>query len=195
MNGRIVFLLEEPSMKLLLEDLLPRIFAGWKVREQFLCIAHEGKNDLRKSIPRKLRAWRDARDRFVILQDQDQSDCKVLKQGLIDLCEQAGREDAMVRIVCRELEAWYFGDLAAIANEYKEPSLLHRASRRKFQNPDAIDRPSGALQKLLTDFQKLSGARRMARCLSAESNTSRSFQVFLAGVKRLATQMGYSEPI
>lgn len=195
MNGRIVFLLEEPSMKILLENFLPRIFPGWKIREQFLCIAHEGKSDLRKSIPRKLRAWQDPRDRFVILQDQDKSDCKVLKQSLLDLCDQAQRSDAMVRIVCRELEAWYFGNLSAVSKEYGEPSLLHPASRKKFQNPDSIDRPSETLERFVVGFQKLAGARRMAQCLSAESNSSRSFQVFLSGVRRLATEMGYSESI
>lgn len=48
----IVFLLEEPSMKVALEGLLPRILPG----ENFRLIAHEGKQDLAKSIPRKLRA-------------------------------------------------------------------------------------------------------------------------------------------
>jgi hypothetical protein len=51
--GRLVFLLEEPSMKLFLEALLPRLFP----RLDFLCLQHEGKSDLEQSIPRKLRTW------------------------------------------------------------------------------------------------------------------------------------------
>ncbi len=43
--GRVVFLLEEHSMKVLLEGLLPRLVP----KMPFLCIAHEGKQDLRKS--------------------------------------------------------------------------------------------------------------------------------------------------
>lgn len=53
--SRVVFLLEERSMKELLEGLLPRLFPGLP----FLCIPHEGKRDLERSIPRKLRAWRE----------------------------------------------------------------------------------------------------------------------------------------
>ena len=53
--NRIVFLLEEYSMKVLLEGLLPRLFPELP----FLCIPHQGKQDLEKSIPRKLRAWRE----------------------------------------------------------------------------------------------------------------------------------------
>lgn len=45
--SRIVFLLEEPSMKVLLNGLLPRIFPEM----QFVCIPHSGKSDLEKSIP------------------------------------------------------------------------------------------------------------------------------------------------
>ncbi|XEQ91738.1 hypothetical protein SCACP_05460 [Sporomusa carbonis] len=42
MKGRIVFLLEELSMKELLEGLLPRLFPGLV----FQCVPHEGKTDL-----------------------------------------------------------------------------------------------------------------------------------------------------
>ncbi|GMU62432.1 MAG: hypothetical protein AMXMBFR34_41950 [Myxococcaceae bacterium] len=59
--GRVVFLLEEKSMKVLLDGLLPRIVPSL----DFLCVPHEGKQDLEKSIPRKLRAWREPGVRFV----------------------------------------------------------------------------------------------------------------------------------
>ena len=63
MQGRMIFLLEEPSMKTLLEGLLPRLFPGMVAGEHFLCIKHEGKSDLDASIPRKLQAWRIPNDR------------------------------------------------------------------------------------------------------------------------------------
>ena len=44
--GRMVFLLEEQSMKELLDGLLPRLFPGLN----FLCVPHEGKKDLERSI-------------------------------------------------------------------------------------------------------------------------------------------------
>ena len=55
MQGRIIFLLEEPSMKVLLDNWLPRLFPGWVERQHFLCIQHEGKSDLDRSIPRAAR--------------------------------------------------------------------------------------------------------------------------------------------
>jgi len=193
-NGRIIFLLEEPSMKLLLECLLPRLFPGWTVRVHFLCVAHEGKNDLRKSIPRKLRAWQAQNDRFVVVHDQDSSDCVLLKQALVGLCAGAGRPDSLVRIVCRELESWYIGDLDALSHEYGEASLRHKDSRRRFRDPDSIDKPSRMLEKLLPEFQKLSGARRMGMKISLDTNHSKSFATFIAGVQRVAEEMGYSVP-
>jgi len=72
---RLVFMLEEPSMKTLLEELTPRLFPAL----DFLCITHEGKCDLEKSIPRKLRAWAVPGDRFVVLRDNDGGDCLALK--------------------------------------------------------------------------------------------------------------------
>lgn len=84
---RIVFLLEEYSMKVLLEGLLPRWFPGL----DFLCVPHEGKQDLEKSIPRKLQAWREPGVRFVVLRDDDGADCRALESRRVELCRDAGR--------------------------------------------------------------------------------------------------------
>ena len=123
--SRIVFLLEERSMKTLLEGLLPRMVPG----TPFLCIPHEGKQDLEKSIPRKIGAWREPGVRFVIVRDNDGGDCRGLKQRLYDLCRGAGRPDSLVRIVCQELEAWYFGDPEALARAFDRPSLKNIGSK------------------------------------------------------------------
>lgn len=82
MQGRIVFLLEEPSMRVLLDDWLPRLFPGWVDGQQFLCIPHEGKSDLDRSIARKLAAWRIPGDHFVVLRDNDGADCIAVKKSL-----------------------------------------------------------------------------------------------------------------
>lgn len=193
MNGRIVFLLEEPSMKELLEQLLPRLFPGWETGVHFLCIQHGGKDDLRKSIPRKLRAWLQPLDRFVIVQDQDRADCRQAKARLMELCHQAGRQDALIRIVCQELEAWYFGDLESLAQEYSLPASRRKRISQGLRNPDIVDKPSHILEKNIPAFQKIAGARRMGRRLSPESNQSRSFIIFLHGIRRVAGEMGYSE--
>jgi len=68
---RLVFFLEEPSMKAFLEQLLPRYFP----KLTFQCVTHAGKQDLEKSLRRKLAAWNRPGDRFVVVHDNDGGDC------------------------------------------------------------------------------------------------------------------------
>lgn len=190
MNGRIVFLLEEPSMKTLLLGLLPRLFPGWVEHEHFVCIPHEGKSNLDKSIPVKLKAWRVPGDRFVIVRDNDNADCIDLKTRLLQVCETNGRPDSMVRLVCQELESWYVGDIEALALAF-DPLLDTPALRKRFAEPDTWQKPSKELERIIPEFQKGVGARLMAQHLRENGNLSRSFNVFVDGLKRMAGQMGY----
>lgn len=184
--SRIVFLLEEYSMKVLLDGLLPRLFPELA----FLCVPHEGKQDLEKSIPHKLRAWREPGVRFVVLRDNDGSDCKQTKARLVTMCRSAGREDALVRLACQELEAWYFGNLDAVAAAFGDPSVAEVGRKARYRDPDAVVQPSVALLELVPSFQKVSGARAMASRLAAGKNASRSFDAFVAGVRRVMAEMG-----
>ena len=49
-------------------------------------------------------------------------------------------------------------------------------------------RPSDIIAELIPEFQKRSGARRMAAFLSRD-NTSNSFRVFVEGIEKLWTSM------
>lgn len=194
MNGRIVFLLEEPSMKVLLLGLLPRLFFGWVEHEHFVCIPHEGRSDLDKSIPKKLKAWRIPGDRFVIVRDNDNADCINLKTRLMEICKANGRPDTLVRLVCQELESWYIGDIEALALAF-DPKLDTPVLRRRFVEPDLWQKPSTELERLIPQFQKGIGARLMAQHLCKTGNFSRSFNVFVAGVQLMAEHMGYQGAI
>lgn len=184
--NRIVFLLEEDSMKTLLDGLLPRLFPEL----QFLCVPHEGKQDLEKSIPRKLKAWREPGVRFVVLRDLDSADCMEVKENLVQLCRRSRRRDVLVRLVCQELESWYVGDPDALVLAYPQSRqrTIRELGRRRFRNPDSVVRPSDAIPMLIPEFQKRSGARRMAEFLS-RNNRSRSFQVFAEGIEGLWASM------
>jgi hypothetical protein len=182
--SRVIFLVEEYSMKVLLEGLLPRLFPDLA----FLCVPHEGKQDLKKSIPRKLRAWREPGVRSCVIRDNDSADCRALKAGLVSLCQDGGREDALVRIACQELEAWYFGAPEALAEAFGRDELRSVAAKARFRDPDAVVQPAAALAELVPEFQKVSGARSLARVLPRE-NASRSFQVLMAGIDRLSEEM------
>lgn len=120
-------------MKVLLEGLLPRLFPNLS----FLCVPHEGKQDLEKSIPKKLRAWREPGVCFIVIQDNDGGDCHSLKTSLNALCHGGGRGDSLVRIACQELEAWYFGEPDAMAEAFADDRLRRIGSKALYREPDA----------------------------------------------------------
>lgn len=175
----LVFLLEEESMKALLDILLPKILPN---SIGFRCIPHEGKQDLEKSIPRKLRAWQTPSTYFVIVRDKDQADCVELKERLVKLCEQAGRSDSLVRIACHELESWFLGDLAAVESAFNIKRLSEQQGNRKFREPDKLSSPSMELEKLVKGYRKVSGAKKIAPYMALDQNYSHSFNCFVAGV-------------
>lgn len=178
---RLVFLLEEYSMRVLLEGLLPRVFPDLN----YICISHEGKQDLERSIPRKLRAWKEPGARFVIIRDNDGGDCQALKRKLFSVCKKNHKNDTLIRIACQELEAWYLGEPKALADAFNKPKLIDLSKKEKFREPDSICRPSEELTKLITGFQKVSCARLMSKRLSADGNCSHSYQAFLNGVRKI----------
>lgn len=194
MDGRLVFLLEEPSMKLLLAGLLPRLFPGWVEHTHFLLVPHEGKSDLDRSVPKKLRAWQIPGDRFVILRDNDNADCVNLKARFVQLCADCGRPDTLVRLVCQELESWYLGDLVAMAHAYGDAKIDSPGHRKRFADPDSWQKPSVEVARLVPAFQKGSAARRMGSALRSGVNQSSSFSAFVSGIERMTglTATGYS---
>lgn len=177
---KLVFLLEERSMKAVLDVILPKILPN---NVEFTTIPHEGKNDLKKSIPIKLRAWNEANVKFVIVHDQDEKDCIELKNELINICSGYNRE-FIVRIVCHELEAWYWGDMAAIEKAYGM-DLKKIKNKRKYSNPDTIANPKYELKSIVKNHQQISGAKKIAAHMDVSVNKSKSFQVFMDGVLRL----------
>lgn len=187
--GRIIFLLEEPSMKVLLEGLLPRLFPDWVIEQHFLCVSHEGKSDLEKSIERKLKAWHYPNDKFVIVRDTDNADCLAIKKQLENKCSLAKRPDTLIRLVCQELESWYLGDLAALAIAFNDAKINSPAHAKRFSQPDTWQKPSVQVKRLAPLFRKISDARVMSQCLHLQRNQSPSFRVFITGVQRLKNAM------
>ncbi len=179
---KLIFLLEEFSMKYLLDELLPKILPD---DVEFQTIPHTGKSALEKSIPRKLRAWNEPNDiRFVILHDQDNKDCRQLKKKLLELCNVTDRP-VLVRIICQELESWYFGDMNAVAQAYDKPNLRNISKKKNYRVPDNIQSPKAELLKLIPNHQQISGAKKIAPLMSIENNSSESFQYFISGIHKL----------
>lgn len=185
---KLIFLLEEKSMQTLLDIILPSILPpGIDIKT----IPHSGKSDLQSSIPRKLKAWNEPDVKFVIVQDQDSADCIKLKEKLVNLCKSTGKI-FLARIACKELEAWYFGDLPALSRAYRK-DLTKLSLKSKYKIPDNIENPKDELRKLLPLHQQIAGARKIGPFMDINHNNSCSFQCFISGVKKLCEEDGVDE--
>ena len=180
--GRLIFLVEETSTQAFLDIFLRRLYPDL----EFLCVPHNGKSDLDRNIVHTLRNWKVPGDRFVIVRDNDSDNCWALKERLQELCYQGGREDTLIRIVCQELESWFLSEPTALADAYDDEQLRNIGMRARYRNPESRAKPSEDLKRLIPNFQKTDGDRRMAQHLTRESNRSHSFAVFLDGIERLA---------
>lgn len=158
-------------MKRFMDAYLPREFPGL----EFICIPHEGKSDLEKSLPRKLRAWREPGVRFLVIRDSDGSPPGHIEHNLCQICAGAGRPDAAVRLAYQELEAWYLGDVVLLGVAYGK-DLSREAGKGTYRDPDSIGAPSALVKKLIPEFQKTDGARRLGALLEVDQNRSVSFR-------------------
>jgi hypothetical protein len=189
MSYDLIFLLEEPSIKTVLEVILPQLIPE---NISYICITHQGKQDLAQSIPNKIKAFQyNLSTKFVIVHDQDSHDCKKLKADLLQLCKRSGKSEVIIRIICHELESWFLGDLTAIEKAYnlKEKSLSKKQNQNKFRNPDQLNSAKEELRKLIEKYDQEyypgTHSRAIAPYLSLTDNKSRSFQVFLEGIKKI----------
>ena len=183
--ARIEILVEEKSMKELLSVLLPTILPNnWILDENYFIRSFEGKSDLQKNIPSKVKVlsnWNHEPTGVVVLQDQDSADCRVLKSKLLKLCNDSGNCPNLIRIVCKELEAWYIGDFKAIQLAYPKFKGDLYKNRAKYRNPDLCN-ASYELRKILPEFQKVSSAKKIAPFLNINNNRSESFNQTISGI-------------
>jgi hypothetical protein len=185
MSYDLIFLLEESSLENVLKEILPRLIPA---KISYICISHQGKQDLAKSIPIKLKAFCNFPDtKFIIVHDQDSHDCHELKKQLLKICRDAGNSQPLIRIICHELESWFLGDLAAVekAYDFKPNSLSRQQNNRKYRDPDRLNSAKQELQRLVKEYYAGTHSKRIAPHLSLTKNTSRSFQTFLQGLKNV----------
>lgn len=196
----IKFFLEEPSAEAALKYILPKILSS-----DVICIFHafEGKDDMLKELPKLMKGhqWIPNDWRIFVLIDEDRKDCHQLKERLEAAAHEAGfvtkssaapDEDFQVvnRIVIEELEAWFFGDIEALHTAYPKISR-HLNTKAKYQNPDAIRGGTyEALEHLLIQknyykgrLPKIAVAQKIAQHMEPIRNRSKSFQVFVEGLK------------
>ena len=181
----LVFLLEEPSAKVMIQGILPNIITEEELNIAIRYIVFEGKQDLEKQIIRKLRLYNNPDAAFIILRDRDSGDCQTIKNKLKQKCVEANKSEAIVRIACSELESWYLADLEAVEKAFNKTNLSSRQNEKKFRNSDDIGSAFQELQKLVPEYQKINGSRAIAPYLNIENTRSRSFYHFISSIKRI----------
>ncbi len=178
----MVFFLEEPSAREMLQGILPKILPS-DIQCRF--VVFQGKQDLEKNLTRRINGWLTPNSAFVIMRDQDSGDCKDIKQRLLTLSQ--SRFPVLVRIACRELESFYLGDLAAVEAALGLTGVASKQEKVKYRDPDQLENAAEEL-KVLTKYkyQKISGSRSIGPHLSLTTNRSRSFLALVQGLKDLS---------
>lgn len=183
---RIVFLLEEFSSKEFLKQLMPRITN----EIESIFISFDGKSDLEESITRKLRAFNTEDTFFIILRDQDNGECLEIKNRIKQKCYAANKSDAYVRIACRELESWYFGDLKTVESVLNISGLNKKYGRTKlYRIPDEIVNPKRELKKITNNkYKEIASSREIGRCIDYNNNKSNSFNLLMSTIRDIANK-------
>lgn len=194
MMNSLVICLEEYSARVFLEALLPRIIdtTQWDI----IYLVFDGKQDLMKNLPRRLRTWQNPQAKFVIIRDQDSEDCRLLKQRILDICLQNGKPDALIRIVCHELETFYLGDLQAVALGLNRNGLEKSQYKSAYKSPDKLVNAKQILKKLTQGaYREVSGSRAISAHLNIHSNCSVSFNQLVSGICRFCNLTSINSPI
>ena len=192
---RLEILVEEPSIAEVLKVILPKVLPeGWALNENCFVRPHEGKRDLQLSIPHKIHvaSKRDFTTGFIVMQDQDNNDCHILKNLLVGICEDAQKDGNIVpfkvRIVCHELESWYLGDLDALEQVFPRFHAAAFRGKKKFRQPDDCANPKQELKKIVGNYSQIAIAREIANHMDIEGNKSTSFQSFISSVRQILAQ-------
>lgn len=188
----IFFLVEEYSMKKFLEGILSRLeFEANK----FEIKAHNGKGDLIANLDKIVPTLSKRAQRIIVILDQDKQNCIELKdkiRGKMVKCSC----DYTIRIACYELEAWFLGDMHAIAQCSDIFKVQRFQNKEKYRDVDNVQKPSDAIRQIVPDWQKKYGSKskfseRIATEISLKpkdsegANRSHSFHIFLDTLRNI----------
>lgn len=196
----IEFLVEESSAEAALFNIVARILSQ---DISFRIHPHQGKQDLLGKLLPRLRgykSWLPEDWRIVVLVDADDEDCRILKNRLENIANNArlvtksqrsigSNIQILNRLAIEELEAWFFGDVEAIRAAYPRVPL-NLGNKAKYRDPDAITGGTWeALERELKrvgyytgGLSKISAAREISLRMIPERNQSHSFQLFRQGL-------------
>jgi hypothetical protein len=208
----IEFLVEDQSGKVLLEKLIPRILGEqgqphtWnlhsykgigRIPQNLNHQADPSKRILLDRLPQILKGYGQTPgyDAVVIVLDSDRRNCQEFLQELKDLLQNAQpTPQTLFRLAIEEMEAWYFGDRAAVLKAYPKAKkgILDKYKQDSVCGTwellaDAIHTGGSVTLSnfALAGKAKSEWAERIGEHMSLEDNQSPSFMKFRDGVKRL----------
>lgn len=181
---------EEPSAKNVFDVILPKIIPGISFR----VYQHQGKQDLHKALKTTVPSISKIPNaRILITRDQDNQDCKEVKNELIKMLDGKCVCPHFIRIVCRELESWFLGDLNAIKKAYPRFKPEQHIGKADFKDVDTIAIPNNYLLRIIPEYQKmetlpkLETSSKISQFLDLDNNTSKSFQHTISAIKQLVS--------
>ena len=210
-------LVEDQSGSIVLEHILEKILGANQTEHSWRMHSYKGigrlPKDLRSvanpanrllldNLPRVLRGYGRSlndSDAVVVVVDSDDGDCFALKQELLSVLNACNpRPETLFRIAIEEIEAWLLGDRAAVKSAY--PTAKDAALNGYVQDSicgtwevlaDAVHAGGAHLLKKLgypaTGMAKCDWARDITPHMDIENNSSKSFQVFLDGIRNLTS--------
>lgn len=108
---------EKASVKVFFENIIPDLLPD---NASFRIYDHQGKKDLENALKNTLPTIsKTPGARVLITRDQDLEDCYRAKENIEKLIQNSCNCAYFIRIICRELEAWYLGDMKAIRDLLK----------------------------------------------------------------------------
>jgi len=202
MLGKLIVFVEEYSMEIALELLLPKMLG----EIDYQIIRFQCKDDLLKQLPIRLKgysSWIPDDWSILVLVDRDDDNCIKLKKQLEKFALDSGfvtkttaskgqRFKVTNRIVIEELESWFFGDWDAVKLAYPRvsPTIPQKNS---YRDPDGIKGGTWeALERVLkragyfsTGLRKAECAREIAQHMDISKSKSSSFNVFRDAVRHI----------
>lgn len=185
----IIFLVEDYSMRKFLEGILPRLEFE---QHQFEIKHHRGKEDLISNLDKIIPSLSKRAQQIIVIIDQDKQDCVALKNKIKEkmawcFCEYK------IRIACYELEAWFLGDMEAIAKCSPKFKASFFQGKKKYRDIDNIEKPSSVIEEIVPNWKdkyasKPQFAEEIAKFVSLkQANRSHSFHVLLKTLRSLLT--------
>ena len=201
---------EERSMAPVIEHMLR---APGHDAAAVVAVPRDGTGGLRRSLPTRLRAWRDPQARFLMACDGDSVDCRCMvdgkkrKNGFVEIASSAGLLSAAGRVVF-QLAAWVnfrlsltgrgCSAIARIAGQKLEAWFLGDGRLRakpKFRASPGIHRRYAVIRtksqsrrrswmQWLERHRKTGSAREAAPRMDRGRNTSRSFRRAMNALKQ-----------